>query len=399
MGLFNKKNNEDIYEDGNTTDPQQVLQYLLHESLHGMFAVEDVVKDNHIYLPDWQLTITPAIQQLTEQSAVLDFYLQHPDWNMTLYECCASPGKDTKTAIGLATGSFVFGMMKGITDMFTNANPRNMETEFAGTPHKFNVYLSDVVGMGEAPQVEDFDHYWNLLKEDVKKRMGNQPFCYVKVYTSMVNGKLICECRIDDIISNELSEKLTVEASKWPYCSYASHKQFFFIKQDTATLQAYPYRGEKGEKEFIGKVLKAVQLFHASTTQEAFDSLHERMIMELGDATLATECRYFLPEICAENAAADKIQASEAIILVTADGKKHTIYKQQLADYYPLERTIYTAFQQGLFGDETNAIYHDLIGTSAICNVLNQMLEQGSKLEDCKLTSLMFNVDERFEIR
>ncbi|MBQ7776470.1 MAG: hypothetical protein IJ379_14100 [Lachnospiraceae bacterium] len=379
--------------------PENAQEYLLHESLHGMFAVDDVVENDHIYLPDWKLTITPAIQQLTEKSAVLDFYLWHPDWRMTIYECCASPGKDMHTALGLATGSFLFGIMQGITTMFAKENPRTMETEFAGKPHSFQVYLSDIVGMGESPQTENVDFYWNLLKDDIRKRMGNQRFCYVKVYASVVNGKQICECRINDVISDELSEKITKATANWPASYYASHKQFFFIEQDAATIQPYPYHGEAGEKEFIGKVLKAVQLFHASDTQEAFDTLQERLVAELGDATLATECRLFLPEICAERAGADKVKFSETIDLLLPNGAKNTFYKHQLTDYYALENTLFTIFQQGIFGEETNAIYQELVGTSAICNVLNQMLEKGSQLENCQLTALLFHVDEQFEIR
>lgn len=378
---------------------EDALAYLLHESLHGSFEVEDVVEDDHIYLPQWQITITPVIQQLTEQSAVLDFILHSPGWDQRLYECCACAGNDTKQAMGMAVGSFLFGFMQGISKLQAKELPRPFETTFAGKPHRFNAYLSDIVGLGESPQVEDCNVYWELLKDDIKKRMGNQRFCYVKVYGSKVNGQNISECRINDIISDELSEKMAKVVEKWDAENFASHKQFFFIEQEPATITPYPYWGEAGQKDFIGKVIKAVSLFHASTTQEAFDSLHERMITELGDATLATECRYFLPEICAENAAADKIKMGETIDLMLPGNRKITLYKHQLTDYYTLERTIFTAFGQGVFGEETNDIYQELVGTSAICSVLEQMLNNGSKLEDCHLTGLLFEVDDRFELR
>lgn len=403
MGLFHfdkKKEKQSQYWDGKTTNPQEALAHLLHESLHGSFAVEDTVQDNHLYLPKWQLHITPVVQQLTEQSAVLGFYIQNPNWGQPLYECCASVGSDPKTAVGMAAASFLFGFMQGISQLFAQEGARTVETCFAGKPHRFHTYLSDIVGMGESPQVDSVDLYWNLLKEDIQKRLGNQRFCYVKIYGSMINGEVIGECRINDIQSDELSAKVAEIVSKWDVQGFASQKQFFFIEQDAATLQPYPYWGETGEKEFIGKVLKAVGLFHASNTQEAFDSLHERMIAELGDATLATECRFFLPEICAEHAGAERqVKFSETIDLMLPNGEKISLYKHQLTDYYTLENTLFTAFQQGIFGDETNAIYQELIGTSAICSVLEQMLNSGSELKDCQLTSLLFQVDERFEIR
>ncbi len=402
MGLFNfkkKKTTNDPYWDGSAANQEGALQHLVNIALHGNFATEDIVQGQQLYLPKWQLTITPNIQQLTDQSAVLGFQVYHPNWGLPLYECCASVGKDAKTALGMAVGSFLFGFMSGISQLFAKANPRTIETVFAEKPHRFHTYLSDIVGMGESPEVKHVDMYWQLLKEDIQKRLGNQRFCYVKVYASKVNGEIIGECRINDIQSDELSAKVADFIKDWKVQNFASQKQFFFLEQDAATIQPYPYWGEKGEKDFIGKMLKAIQLFHASDTQELFDTLHERMVTELGDATLATECRYFLPEICAERAGEGKVQFSETIDLMIHNSEKITLYKHQLADYYALENALFTAFGQGIFGDETNAIYQELVGTSAICSVLEQMLEKGSQLENCRLTSLLFQVDERFEIR
>ena len=402
MGLFNfgKKNTKkDTYWDGDAAQPENALQHLINISLHGNFATEDIVQEHTLYLPKWQLHITPEIQQLTDQSAVLGFYIHHPNWGQPLYECCASVGKDAKTALGMAVGSFLFGFMSGMSRLFAKENARTLETDFVGKPHRFHTYLSDVVGMGESPQTDHVDSYWELLKEDIKKRLGNQRFCYVKISASKMKDEVIGECRINDVQSDELSAKVADFIKDWPVQNFASQKQFFFMEQDAETIQPYPYWGEKGEKEFIGKVIKAVQLFHTSDTQEAFDTLYERMVAELGDATLATECRYFLPEMCAERAGADKVKFSETIDLMLPNEEKITLFKHQLTDYYTLENTLFTAFGQGIFGEETNAIYQELVGTSAICSVLEQMMEQGSKLEDCRLTSLLFQIDDRFEIR
>ncbi len=403
MGLFNFRKKDTAkphFWDGKAENTADALQYLLNVVLHGKFATDDIIQDGSLYLAAWDLYITPEIQQLTDQSAVLGFYIHRPDWGQNIYECCASVGSDAQTALGMASGSFLFGFMQGISQLFTKTNPRTLETLFSNKLHRFQVYLSDIVGMGESPKDSNVDMYWELLKDDIKKRMGNQRFCYVKIYASKIKDEVIGECRINDIQSDELSQKVADFIKDWNVENFASQKQFFFLKQDTDTIQPYPYWGEQGEKDFIGKVLKAVQLFHASDTQEAFDTLHERLVAELGDPTLATECRYFLPEICAEHAGQQKqVKFSETIDLQTNHGDKITLYKHQLTDYYTLQNTIFTAFSQGIFGDETNTIYQELVGTSAICNVLEQMLEQGSNLENCQLTSLIYQIDDTFEIR
>uniref|UniRef100_UPI004056DED3 type IV toxin-antitoxin system AbiEi family antitoxin domain-containing protein n=1 Tax=Agathobacter sp. TaxID=2021311 RepID=UPI004056DED3 len=55
---------------------------------------------------------------------------------------------------------------------------------------------------------------------------------------------------------------------------------------DADTVQPYPYWGEHGEKELFGKVLHAVNLFHSCDTQEAFETLQERLAVELGDGPM-----------------------------------------------------------------------------------------------------------------
>lgn len=403
MGLFNKNKDDDKadrYWDGNPEDIQGAYLHLLNVTLHECFQVKNIVEEDSIYLPEWQMRITPEIQQLTECSAVLGFYVHQPNWGPLLYECCASAGQDAKTALGMAAGSFLFGFMQGVAQLFARENPRPFEINFANKPHRFNAYISDIVGMGEAPNVESVDMYWKLLEDDIKKRMGNQRFCYVKIYASKVNGEIIGECRINDVQSDELSAKVAEFIKDWQVENFASQKQFFFIEQDKETIQPYPYWGEQGEKAFIGKMLKAIQLFHACETQEEFDTLPERLIAELEDATLATECRYFLPEICAEHAGEQQqVKFSETIDVMYPNGEKLTLYKHQLTDYYTLQKNLFEAFNQGIFGDVTNDIYQELVGSSAICNVLEQMLQSGSQLRDCQLTSLTYQIDERFEIR
>lgn len=403
MSLFENGGDTAFAEDtwdGNPQDLEGAYKHLLYTGLHGNFTVEDRVEKDSIFLPDWQLSITPEIQQLTGQSAVIGFYVYHPDWDKPLYECCASPGQDTKTAIGMSVGSFLFCFMQGLSLMFAKDSPLSLETDFAGTPHLFHAYLSDIVGMGDSPQVNNASAYWDLLKEDIAKRFGNQRFCYVKIYASKVNGEVIGECRINDVPSDELGAKIAEYIKDWEVSVFASHKQFFFLEQSPETLQPYPYWGEQGQKELIRKVITAVQLFHASDTQEAFDSLQERLTEVLGDATLAAECRLFLPEICAEHAGGrQQVQFGETLDILYPNREKITLYKHQLMDFYPMGNAMFRAFDQGIFGEETNDIYMELVGTSAISSALQQAMENGSQLENLHLTGLLYQVNEDFEIR
>ncbi|MCI8422850.1 MAG: hypothetical protein HFF50_04850 [Lawsonibacter sp.] len=393
------------YGDGNTRDPQKAMEFLLHVGLHGVLGTEEIVEGDHLVLPEWNATLTPAISQLEERGVVLDFYLNAPQWGKELYECCAGMGTSTGQAMGMAIGSLAFTFLPGIARMERREHGRPLTSTFAGREHQWQAYISDVAVMGKLlqPRQVQVDTYWELLKEDIVKRLGNQQLCYVKIYGAKVGDEVTGECRIDDIKSEELSAKVAQLVKDWKVEDFASQKQFFFLRQEEATTLPNPYAGREGQAALKAKVIQAVRLFHEAHSREDFDAhaLETRLAQELGDATLAAECLRFLPEICAENAYQEQTGFAESVQLVPMGriGQDNTVYKNQLADFYPMWKALFEAFQEGAFGDETNDIYRELIGYSAICHCLEKARQEGSSLEGGTLSALLIPINLDFVIR
>ncbi|MBD5129524.1 MAG: hypothetical protein HDT43_06325 [Ruminococcaceae bacterium] len=392
MGLFSG------FEQHHKKDPvQRVL-----ESLHGCLETKDEIRDGKIFCPEWNVTITPEIDRLEEKMAILNFHITSPDWEEPLFECCAGMGKDTDTAIGMATGSFLFAFMQGIALMKREEDGVPLESKFAGHTHRWRVYKSNVVGNGESTD-DDAKAitavYWDLLKEHIAKRLGNQKLCYVKIYAAKAVGadeQITGECRINDVPSAELGALVGEIAAKWNVTQFASQKQFFFIKQEPETVLPYPY-GENKLGIIREKVKTALELFGKVQSQEDYDALPDKLADALGDKTLAEECFSFLPEICAENAF-NQIAYSEEVQFATKNGKL-SVYKNQLADFYPLGHMMFNIFDSGCFGEHTNDLYKLMVSLSSIFGIVQQMNEKGNDLSNCRMTSLLFNVSEDFEIR
>lgn len=376
-----------------------IQKYLLYGVLHGSFEGKDIVGEGEdcIHIPGWNVVITPQISQLSHKSVVLDIYLYFPEWGREIYECSAGMGTDLKQALGMAIGSFMFSLMDGIGAMVSKDRPKLLETRFAGKDHRFHVYLSNIVGMGDSPRSAP-DVYWKLLKEDIRKRLGNQAFCFVKVYGAKVNGQVIGECRIDDVKSDELSAKVADLVKDWDDTQFSSHKQFFLICQDKQTLLPYAYSGPEGRERFAQAVIQAARMFHASNTQELYDTLSDRLAEEIGDKTLAQGCCTFLPELCARNAF-QEISYGETLELVRGEQEPTICYQSQLADYWPMWDVLSVAFQDGTFGEEGNEIYQEYIAASSIFNLVKQVKENQSQLFGCRLTSLLCRVGDDFELR
>lgn len=394
MGLFSK------FEQHHKKDP---MQHVL-ESLHGCLETKDEIKDGKIFCPEWDITITPEIDQLEDRMAVLNFYINCPDWEEPLFECCAGMGRDADTAVGMAVSSFLFAFMQGIAAMQREENGVPLESKFNGNTHRWSVYKSNVVGTGESTS-DDVNSitniYWDLLKEHIAKRLGNQKMCYVKIYAAKAVGadgeQITGECRINDVPSAELGALVGEIAAKWNVGQFSSQKQFFFIKQDPATLLPCPYSVNK-INVLREKVRTALEMYNGIQTQEDYDNLPDKLLAALGDETLVEECCSFLPEICAEHAFG-QIQFSEEVQFFVPNKPIVSIYKNQLADFYPLGNLMFGIFDSGYFGDKTNDLYGLLVSLSSIYNAVKQMQDEGKELDKCRMTSLLFNMSEEFEIR
>lgn len=397
LNFFKKRK----HEEPDLTDSDNALHYLLTESpLHNGLETEYHIEENKIYCPKWDLTITPELGQLTTQNAVVHFHIHAPKWGKDLFECSAAIGESTRQALDISCVSFLSTFIDGIAKMENKDFHETLETTFGGKKHRWNVSLSNIVGIGNASTAETAEFYWNTLKESILKRLGNQKMCYVKVYLAKSHETITAECRIDDIKSEELSSEITKIAEKWTVNPFASQKIFFFIQQDEETILPYAYSGNEGSNLLKSKVKTAISLFHACKTQEQYEQFPKQLKQALDDATLASECYSFLPEMCTENAFPQMTYA-ESIQIIQNNKSPITYYKSQLADYFPIYAALFSLFEEGAFGDDVNEIYQKYIRLSATYNVIQQIHEKGGNnaLEHGVLSALLYRMEDDFEIR
>lgn len=348
-------------------DPQSILI-----SMQSLLAGEQCeIRDGALILPEWRISIRPEIAQLKEQTAVLDFYVDSPDWDRALFECSAALGSDRKQALGMAQGSFLFGMLDGIRAMVKNSPSAQLETVFAGTPHRWVMYQSNVVGMGETPQNHEASALWKLLRDGIADRIGNQKICCIKVYGAKNGDSITGECRINDIVSPELSGMVADYVREWNTEGFGSQKQFFFLRQEEETYTPYPY----SQEQLAQFTRQAIGLFRASVEQERYEDYYDILLNYFDDHHLAEELYTFLPEMCAEYAFPN-LTYSEAFSIHRGESDI-TVYKSQLASYYPIQHALLQELRSDDFSDE---MYKAFIAVSSIYNVICNAKEQGADL-------------------
>lgn len=373
----------------NNTDSERYTQRVLQD-LDNIIAENSFINENFLEIPSWKIRIQPEVTQVKERMAVIDFYLECPKWDRMIYECSAALAGDQYDAIGMAVGGFLFGVYDGIEKMITDKNSEQLVTSFQGKQHKWSVYMSNVVGMGDCPSIEDTNFYWEMLKSDIIKRLGNQKLCYIKIFASKMGDKITGECRINDIKSEELSHKIAEQTETWDNEEFGSIKQFILLYQDDSTYTPYPYTQEQINKF----VLDAVELFAKQKTEEEDETYIDRLTDIIQDRSLAEELKNFLPELCADYAF-DEASIGEAFVIVQDGTENNVVYAQQIYSYHMIQNALYTAFDKEQISNE---VYKQYVMYSATAGCIQQAMEKEANLKDIVL-SLAFFFSDNYEFR
>ena len=351
------------------------------------------ISGDRVVLSKLNIAIKPEVYQLKEKMATIGYHIYSPEWKNELFEISSALGSDQKTAVGMAQGGFMFGIMETVQAMLNDVNAREFDSDFNGL-HKWKLYIGNVVALGKEVPVDDVNIYWNIIKDEIAKRIGNQDICYIKIYAANSgDGEFaIGECRINNNKIDSLSEVIEDMAKTWQNKKFASHKQFFILKQEKETLKEYPYNNA----DIYDAVEKSLTLYE-KVMNDGKEDLYLDVLQEfLGDTSLAQDIYNFIPEIFAEFAI-ENVRFSEKVQF-NLHGSIRTFYKSQLATYYPIYNAAARVRDSGVLKNPQK-VFESLLNSSASLNAVNNALDGGSKIENLILTDMLFNVTDDYIVR
>lgn len=368
------------------------LNYYLIKNMQNTLNEESEIRDNTLFIPEFSLSIRPNVVKSDNNMAVIDYYLYSENWDREIFECCASVGNDKKHALGMAEGSFLFGIMTGIRYMAGEEYFQEIETEFNGS-HLWKVYRSDIVGMGEIPETTSSNEMWDVIKEEIPKYIGNQKIVYVKVFAAKNGDRITGECRVNDGAVKELGDLISKYAAEWDTSHFGSKKQFFFFVQEDETYTPYPYDDETIEKF----VLETAYMFEKIKTEEEYDNFIISLGERIKDYDLAEELINFIPEICAERAFPN-INYPEKVIIYIGGEENYEINKTQIGSYYSIKKAVNHLIDHGHILKE---LYHKYIGVSSIYNVICRAKEKDSMYltREGTVISVAYGFSEEYKLR
>ncbi len=383
------------FGDGLHLDEEKTLDFLLRYYLHDCFEMKDRVEDDHIVIPSWNISIYPEITDLQEDAVAITFNVECPDWDRDIVEVSAAKGKNPAAALAVACNTFMLSLVHSLSLMAKKQNAVRMETEFAGQKHSWNVYRGNLLSGGDVQKLQNFNLYWDALKDQLAKRIGNQKMAYVKVFAMKNGDQVKGEVRINDVRIEGLSRIVAEVAKNWECTGYGVHRQFFLFQQDEETMQPYPYSVEDLETYTTA----AIRLYGAVKSREDVLILPEKL-KELcdGDATLARELQLYLPMAAAERAFI-KLAYPETLTFEFPDGRKETVYRSQMAAFHPIQNAMHWAMQHRVFGDETDRLYQTLVTASPLFQFVQKSAKDGNPVKDGMGVNLTIGVTDDFQIR
>ena len=357
---------------------------------------------NILTFPELGITLAPSIGQRNNQSVLLRFEVSSEKWDKTVVENSAGMGSNQPESLSNAMESFTSAFLDGLLLMAEGGTCyERFDSYFAGHTHSWQVWLSDLVSIGEAPDIEEAQYYWEQLQDLIAERLGNQRFCVVKIFASRSFGSVTCECRIDGIISYELTEILEAMTRMWPTERFGSHKMFFFISQSPDTFIEGHNFSREYQKELDYLVNVVLRLYGQYCGPGEVEQLPDVINNLVEDHTLAEELCMLLPELCAQRKFAE-LSFSDAIAL--AIGRHDSpvlVFTHQMTDYMPICQALDKVLGKGTMPEDIKVAFDVCAQSSTIFKTITDILAKNPKahLTDIKNLTLLLSASEAFVLR
>lgn len=168
MGVFDKFRKAKSSESEAEKEPVIDNQYLAEEICHCLSSYESTVQNGKVFLPKMNITVSPFVLSQKPNMMTVGYDIAMSDFDIEISEVCSAFGKDSKAALGMTQGSFIFGIMQTLVQMYQNQDPKPLKTEFSGKVHDWNVYVGSIVGMGENVDTKaDFPRNKNSFSRNI----------------------------------------------------------------------------------------------------------------------------------------------------------------------------------------------------------------------------------------
>lgn len=336
------------------------------------------IDENKIIITKYNLAIEFKIIRIKEYEKLImseiAFLINHDYFGEPLVEVTSGVEENLDDSINQCVAGFSSSVLNVIIKALTNKVDEDFEGDFFNEKKKYSLTKGNIITIGEREQDEEPD-FWSMLSEKIKIRLGNKKLYLVKVYASKLkSGDLSCECRINGIINNDITNYIKDYTNDWNIkTNFSSLKQLFVITQKDETYIKYPY----SKDEIIEFTHKAIKILAECRSEEQYNNIDKDIIEITEDASVAYEIKCFIPEIFCELLFNDA-QYSNKIILVE-NNEQVEGYKGQFTIYYWVYECVLNIFNAKILNEQE---LKTIVSLSASYNSIAEAITKGESLKD-----------------
>ena len=325
----------------------------------------------------------------TVWSVQLLFIAQHPSYfDEDLVESVIGVGKTPDDAIRNGVQNIITGTLPSVLAAFGCESDEWIEADVMGRNYRFRVPCNRANQHAGEGEVTDL---WEIVKETLPKYLGTKRCYWVKLYSACVDGVPNCEARINGTVYPDLTDVLYREAVKSRDKSrYVSDKVFVLLIQDDATYTPCGFtKQEVGEMAF-----RALRLLQNIEDEESARKVQDMIVSLAPTHDLGLELLSFLPEIFACQVV--QYRDNDSLMPVIDRGKPEIeLKKSQVRSYGYIEDAVFQYLHKVRPSEDE---IKQVLATSAKFHAISEGIEKGAKLEDMRLSPLVYFVDRNYRV-
>lgn len=257
--------------------------------------------------------------------------------------------------------------------------------------HAFDCFESAITTVGKR-EGELPESFYEELKEEIKKRLGNKRSYIVKVYCVKMGNKGDADVRINDVKSKALSAFMKAYVDSWD-CIDRMHSEkqtFFFLQKEETYLP--PVFTKNQIKQYAKK---AIALYEKCDNQEAYKKLRMQLIKLCKDESLGMELFGFIPELYCKHAFSD-IAYGEELYLIQKNVPTKTFYQSQVRSFSYIEEVIRLHLKKEEVSSDT---IETVVAYSANYRAIQKAIDEGEDVKDLYTPGIGYFVKEDYLLR
>lgn len=379
---------ENKNEDVKVVNEKDLLLNILKDKISKM-NLEVGDDGDKVVLPELDTTIKASIKNKIQQGdnsvVEIDFLIENKDFGEDeISESLAGIGKnnDLEEAISSSVDIFIKSVLNVVVEALKgNHNPLlDIETSKRGITRIWHSYIGNLQGSENLAGLGN-NHYFNLLREPIVRRLNNLKYYWIKVLiTRQVNGAVLYQCNLNNRPFLEAERILDEYVKQLPSGRGNSvEMQYIIIRQSDESYNENRQKDIEYENFLKECAEYAISVFEDYGPEDTVEGLVNKIAEFAKDFNIAWELFWFIPAIYCR-VVMQGVSYADTVILVLPDERR---FFGKLYDYETYLAAVDVVLKK-LQENQSKSKIEKILFLSEEFKALQKMLKEGSDPKDLR---------------